>query len=491
MESTKNYESEINIKDLILAVMKKLGAMIIAGAVLGGAMGSYKVLKRIKTNDVLDARTKLSDSETDVQYELRVQNINKARVYAEMIDNLNLQIDHQRDYIANSIYMQIDAENAYQSTAQITLTLQNYDTNGIDSALFGAYEREIKAGNYLDEYAKQIDKKPDYIKELISFSSSPAGNTIISVDDKGINRVGSMYISVVGPSREFCDEVMDLVISKVQSVYVDLNTSVSSHTISLVGIQQIQKIDNGIRDSQLSHTGTINSLQNQITSYNDQLDKVAKELGLSDKEAILEYFEEHPDVKVNGIPTETSEISVSRWSNIKPGIKYAAVGFIAGAFLVAALAVLKYIFGRKFSNQAQFFGVFPMIKKIGVLKPSYKRSKYDIFIDIKSEDDTKLSDENNKKIISVNYANLTRNFKKVLITGTGDEKAMSECVKSLGLKGDYKPDIFSNPDVLALVPEYEAVVLIEQRNYSLIKNIDKEINLIANGGTPIIGSIII
>ena len=490
MESTKNYESEINIKDLILAVMKKLGVMIIAGAVLGGAMGSYKVLKRIKTNDVLDARSKLNDSETDVQYELRVQNINKARVYAEMIDNLNLQIDHQRDYIANSIYMQIDAENVYQSTAQITLTLKNNDTNGIDSALFGAYEREVKAGNYLDEYAKKIDKKPDYIKELISFSSSAAGNTIISVD-KDVNRVGSMYISVYGPSREFCDDVMELVINKVQSVYEDLNTSVSPHTISLVGVQQIQRIDNGIRDSQLSHTGTINSLQNQITSYNDQLDKVAKDLDLADKEAILEYFEEHPDVKVNGIPSATSEVTVSRWGNIKPGIKYAAVGFVAGAFLIAALVVLKYIFGRKFSNQAQFFGVFPMIKKIGVLKPSGKRSKYGKFIDIKSEDDTKMTDENIKKLISANYANLTRNFKKVLITGTGDEKAMSECVKSLGLKGDYKPDIFSNPDVLALVPEYEAVVLLEQRNYSVFKNVDKEINLISNGGTHIIGAIII
>lgn len=490
MESTKNYKFEINIKDLILAVMKKLGVMIIAGAVLGGAMGSYKVFKRIKTNDVLDARTKLSDSETDVQYELRVQNINKARVYAEMIDNLNLQVDHQRDYIANSIYMQIDAENVYQSTAQITLTLQNNDTNGIDSALFGAYEREVKAGNYLDQYAKQINKKPDYIKELISFSSSAAGNTIISVD-KDVNRVGSMYISVVGPSREFCDEVMELVISKVQSVYDELNTSVSPHTISLVGVQQIQKIDNGIRDSQISHTGTINSLQNQITTYNEQLDKVAKELGLSDKEAILEYFVEHPEVKVNGIPSETSEVIVSRCGNIKSGIKYAAVGFVAGAFIIAALVVLKYIFGRRFTNQAQFFGVFPMIKKIGVLKPSGKRSKYGKFIDIKSEDDTKLSDENIKKLISANYANLTREFKKVLITGTGDEKAMSECVKSLGLKGDYKPDMFSNPDVLSLVPEYEAVVLIEQRNYSFLRGIEKEISLISNGGTPIVGVIII
>lgn len=485
-----NKESEINIKDLFLFLLKRIVPMFIAGAVLGGALGSYRVFQRMKTNDVLDASTKLNDSETDVQYELRVQKINKARVYAEMIDNINLQIDHQRDYIANSIYMQIDAENVYQSTAQITLTLQDNDTNGVDAALFGAYEREVKAGNYLDQYAKQIDKKPDYIKELISFSSSTASNTIISVDSS-VNRVGSMYISVYGPSREFCDEVMDLVISKVQSVYDDLNTSVAPHAIALVGVQQIQKIDSGIRDGQISHTGTINSLQNQITTYNEQIDKVAKELGLSDKEAVLEYFNEHPDVKINGIPSKVSEVSVSRFNNLKPGIKYAAIGFVLGAFLVFAFYFLKYFMGKHFYTQAQFYCAYPNICNIGVLRPIGKRSKFDKFIDIKAEDDNKISDENNRKLIFSNYANLTRNCSKVLITGTGDVKIMNDVVKSLNLNGDFNPDIFSNPDVLASVPDYDAVVLIEQRNCSVRKTIEKEIRLISNGGTPIVGAIII
>ena len=146
----RNNEPEINIKDLVLVVLKKLGIMLIAGAILGGALFSYKVIKRVKTNDILDVSVKLSDSETDVQYELRVQNINRARGYVDMISNLSKQIDHQRTYIAESLYMQIDAENVYQATAQITLTLENSDVNGIDTALFGAYDRDIKAGNYLD-----------------------------------------------------------------------------------------------------------------------------------------------------------------------------------------------------------------------------------------------------------------------------------------------------------------------------------------------------
>lgn len=80
---------------------------------------------------------------------------------------------------------------------------------------------------------------------------------------------------------------------------------------------------------------------------------------------------------------------------------------------------------------------------------------------------------------------------RVLITGTGDSKAMSEAVKTLGLKGDFKPDIFNNPQVLKSVPDYDGIVLIEQRKYSLKPVVENEINLLSNGGTKIIGAIII
>ena len=68
---------------------------------------------------------------------------------------------------------------------------------------------------------------------------------------------------------------------------------------------------------------------------------------------------------------------------------------------------------------------------------------------------------------------------------------MDEAVKSMGLKGDYKPDIFSNPDILKSVPEYDGVVLLEQRNVSLYKTVSDEISLLTNGGAEIVGAIII
>ncbi len=489
MDPNKKHVSELNIKDLCFACLKKIWIMLIAGAILGGALFTYYVIQVKKTSDTLDITKKLSTSETDAQYEQRVLKIQRAWVYSEMIDNTNLQIEYEKDYIANSLYMKIDPNNVYQSTAQLTLTLKNNDTNGLDKAIFSAYEREIKYGNTWDEYAEQIGTRPDYIKELISFSTSAAGDSFISVDNVP-DKIGSIFINVTGPSQEFVDEVMDHIIVRVNEVYVDVNSSVAPHSISLVGIQRLIKMDNGIRDTQLGHTSRIQSLLANISSYNESIGSLAKDLGVS-KNALLNLVMNHDFTEVDGIPTEVSEKELSRKDNIKPNLKYIGIGFAAGALIVAFVVVLFYIFSRKVKTQAQFFGVFVSVRKIGVMKPIYKRSKYSAFIDVKAEDDSKQSKENINKLISANYSNLTKNCNKVLITGTGDAKVMEEAVKALGIKGDFKPDIFSNPDVLKAVPDYDGVVLLEQRKVSLYKNVTNEIDLISNGGTEILGAIII
>ena len=149
------------------------------------------------------------------------------------------------------------------------------------------------------------------------------------------------------------------------------------------------------------------------------------------------------------------------------------------------------IVAKKITTQAQFFGKFKSVKKIGVLKPTGKRCKFTEYIDIKSEDDSKMSKENNIKLISNNYNNIIKGMDKIIITGTGDKKAMDEAVKKLGLKGDYKPDLFSDPDILKVIPDYDGVVLLEQRNVSLYKTVANEIDLINAAGTKIVGAIII
>ncbi|MCR5383369.1 MAG: hypothetical protein K6E72_01840 [Saccharofermentans sp.] len=485
----EDNDSVISIRDLLYSVIRRLGIILLVAVVIGGVLFSYKLIQRSRSSNVLDSSTRLSDSESDYQYQLRVQKIGRARDIVYTIDKINAQIENQRHYLTDSVFMQIDAENEYQSTAQIVLTLENNDTNGLDTALFSAYEREIKSGNYLSEYADKTGTKHDYIKELITFSSTPAGSTIISLDND-VDRAGSMYISILGPSKEFVDEVTDIVLKEIENVCSELNVSVAPHKISVVGIQQVIKIDQTTREGQVTQTARLETLQKQIVTYNESLDKIAGELGLSDKEELLVYFAENAGAGNGAGSSGTNVNSISVMSMVKPAVKFGAIGFLAGVFIMAVFFILKYVFGKKIITQAQFFSIFN-VRKIGVMKPSGKRSGFASFIDVKTGDDTAIGKEDYLKLIGANYANITRSYGKILITGTCDPKAMGDAVKALGLKGDLKPGIHKDPDVLKAVTDYDGIVLLEQRNVSLKKDIEGEISLIDNSGTEIIGAVIL
>ncbi len=488
MESSKNESSEVYIKvrDLIYVLLKNLGIILIAGIVLGGALFGYRFAKKTTTANVLDTTVRISASETDKEYQTRVGNVERARDIVDAIGELNEQIDNQRHYVSDSVFMKIDPENEYESTTQILITLEDSSTSGLDMALVSAYERDIRGGSFLDEYSEKIGTRPDYVKELIIFTSDAPEYSFISVNNYAI----SMYIRVYGPTYEFTKDVMDLVIAEVQGINAELSKSVAPHKVTVLGTQEVVKYDPQSRDYQVNHTGKLETLQKQIATYYDSLDSVADVLGVK-RNDIINYFEANERVVVDGIPSDYAESDVSTMSMIKSSLKYAVLGFLAGAFIVVLFYILKYIFGKKIITQAQFFSVFGGIKKIGVLKPSGNRCKYTEFIEIKAEDDSRMSADNTKKLISANYGNLTRDLGKVLITGTADKKKMDETVKALGLKGDYKPDIFSDPDILTAVPDYDGVVLIEQRGVSTFKNVSNEIELISNGGTKIVGAVII
>ena len=487
-----NNEYVIKVKDVLYVILKKLWLMIIVGLVAGAGLFyiNYSKVETVKSNNVLDITKKLNAGESDVNYQLRAQKIDRARVLVDMIDITSVQIEKGKTYIDESLYMQIDPDNDYSTNIQISLTLENSISNGIDAALLSAYERDIRNGDYLNDYSESIGTKPDYVRELFSISTTVANNTLISTDNN-VSRTGSIYIYVHGPNREIVDGIVEQILNEVNVVHDELTVNIVAHSIDIVGMQNNVRAENTVRDQQNNRIANIHTLQDQIASYNTSLDGIAKDLELADKSVLISYIKSHEPVELEGIPTEYSETVTTNKAKIVPNLMWLGIGFGAGALLIAVFVAIGYVFGKKILTQAQFFGLFLRIKRIGVMKPLGKRSKFIRFVDVKTEDDTKVSVEKCNGLISANYSNLTKDLNKVLITGTGDTKAMGDAVKALGLKGDFKPDIFNNPEVLKAVPDYDGIVLIEQRKKSLKPVVENEINLLSNGGTKIIGAIII
>ena len=494
MLDTNENDSMLSLKDLLYSVLRNLGIVLIVAIVLGGALFAYKITRKTSSvisynNNVLNTSVRYDD-ESDVEYQLRVQKVSRAKDLAVTINRVNSQIDHQRRYLTDSVYMQIDAENVYETKVQYVVSLDDNAVAGVDRALVNAYQNAVYSSDYLDDYAKEHNIKADYIREVISFESAVSDSTIVSTD-AGSSKAASFTVKIVGPTNDFTNDVAELIQERVSSSSAQLKNKVADHKLTLVAVQDNVKVDASIRDNQANQTTRIETLQKQIIGFNDALDQIAGDLNLIGKEDILEYFANGDDSVISGVSNTDNTVEVTSGGDLKTAVKYGAAGFIAGFFVVAVILVLAYVFGKKVTTQAQFFGKFKSVKKIGVLKPTGNRCKYTEYIDFKSEDDSKMTAENNIKLISNNYANIVKGFDNVLITGTGDKKAMEEAVKKLGLNGDFKPDIFSDPDLLKVIPDYDGVVLLEQRKVSYFKNVSNEIELINNACTNIIGAIII
>lgn len=476
MNDGMNQTVEIDLKDLFCFVLKQTKALIIAAVIFGIAGAGFSYVKQKKAisapaANILDTSVK-QPGESDEAYNNRVANVERANDIMDNIAVLTKQVEIQNDYISNSVYMQIDPINTATSSVQVVITCDSGMVGGIDS-LYNAYSWDILKGEYINSVADELGYDPGAVQELIVVSLISTATSYTDSQDQ----MGTLNVYVLGPSIDETELIMDAIVAEIESVSKDYNSSIMSHTVSLVGRQSAVGYDASVKKIQLDSVTTLNTLQTQINNLNNSLDSTAKTLGFTDK---MDFYE-----PVNTATATQNSISV------KSCIKYGLVGLVLGMVLVAGTMALVYVFGREIVSQSQFFSLFRGIESIGVCKPSDKRSKIQAFLDRISNDDSYLSEENTNKIVSANLNNLTINAKRVLITGTVDSDAIKESIKELDINADVKLDMFSNPEILKLVSEYDGVVIVEKRDISRKKMVKEQIKLLKNSGTKIIGAIIL
>ena len=465
----------IDPKDLFFAILKKAGIAILVGIIAAGALFGFVFASNTKDVNILDASTRI-DGESDVEYAERVKKINRAGDIVGSIDALNNQLSNLREYASESVLMQINSENEAVTTAQLFVEVNDDSTNGIDKALVSSYSQDLKTGEYLAALAEEIGTKQGYLTELISVEYNSSTSAIVSSEGAS-GSAGTVTITVIGPDTDYTERIMDCILSEVDVAYINLNESMVPHVISLAGLQSSYKVDSITRDVQFAGANRFETVQKQIGLYDDSLNEIASELGVGNKDNIYAYF------SFGDVDAEKSIMGSA--------LKMAIIGFLAGVFVVLCIVALDYILSKKFSTQSKFYGFFPGVNKLGVAKPTSKRSWYARFIDEITGDDNKLSVENNNRLISANVKNLVSGMDKVLFIGTAENSRIKELVKELNVKADVKESFFVDPTSLESVAEYDGVIIVEQRGYSDCRLIEEEIALIANANTTLLGAIVI
>ena len=155
MYQNDSQSIELNIKDIVLFVLRKAHILALSGFFLGVVLGGYGYFKSsISAPDnssianVLDINTRI-DGESDIEYENRVQLVNRAQTIMANIDTMNAQSERLSNYISNSIIMQIDPMNVSVSEAQLIIVLDKTESVGLDDALIDSYALTAQAGDYI------------------------------------------------------------------------------------------------------------------------------------------------------------------------------------------------------------------------------------------------------------------------------------------------------------------------------------------------------
>ena len=91
MDQNGKEPTFISIKDLFFFILKRIGIVLLAGVIFGGVLFGYKAAKKTNTSNVLDTSVRLSDGETDIQYQARLDNVGRARDIVDNIAKNNLQ----------------------------------------------------------------------------------------------------------------------------------------------------------------------------------------------------------------------------------------------------------------------------------------------------------------------------------------------------------------------------------------------------------------
>lgn len=454
------YEQEIDLKDLFFMVLYRWRPIVLAAVVLGLILGGYKVAGGLKAQQDVSAVEK---SREEYDKNLKVYERSLAS-YERDIESLQVSIENQEIYSKESILMKIDPYNKPQASADVLVKLAQEEwaaypeINSLDptDSLVRAYASSLIQRLDWEVLEQKTGADAIYLKELIGVSSDYSSN--------------SFSISVNYLDEETALEILDEILKQVQGQRGELAAIVGEHSINVVNKNVGTTVDTGLADRQKQNSDKISNYQKNLT----------------DKENALNDLEEPV------LPTELSRRKVAM-----EGIKFAVIGGVGGAFLMAFYFCMIYVLNGKVHTEEEIkerfgvriLGVFALPVKKGFL------CGIDHWLEKLEGTSERMTEEAVLDRAMVNIRNYAGGAEKLLVTGTVPAEKLREIADKLskGMDGfclTAGADMNRETATLQMLAGCDAVILVEQREYSKGQQIQKEREAIDGMKKPIIGCLV-
>ncbi len=452
MDYNNNYEQEIDLKDLLFAVLHKWKPILLVAIILAVLLGGYK---GYSTYQSLHDSKKIEDAAEKYQTELDTYE-EKVEVLNRELENLQTDLAEQEEYLEKSVKINMNVYEVaevktelFVKTDYLIMPGMEYQTPNFTDTILRTYKSVLDSTEFLNSVAENAGMEVRFLKELITTST---GGNIIT-------------IQVRHETLDQANAILDDILGGIESAGAKIRATIGDHTVTTVMESAGTLVDLGLGDTQKAENDKIRTMNESIKAKQEEIDAL----------------------------NEPTLAEISDMDAIKSGIKFAILGGVLGAFMVAFVVCVVFLMNGKVYSANELRNRF-RVMILGVVPTGKKYFIVDAWLN-RLEGRNMGSAEQEYVLIAANIKNNANNAKKILVTGTAKNATIRQAAEKLakeldGLEVIAGGNLLSDAETLRTLPEADAVVLVEQCNVSSYGKIELTLERAAALQKNVIGCVV-
>ena len=454
MQFNRKQNIEINLKDIFFYILCHWRSVLVVALIGAVALCSYQYLSIKYIHD----KGRLTKEER--QYKLDIQKYQDDLEKNENIIRVNTKLlQGQNAYQRKSIYFQLDAQKVWTASKQYLVKVDQSVLDNLpqgssidpNDSVLSAYTAPLSEATE-DELKESFGTdEPEYVNELVSTWANVADNTI--------------KVSVKSATREMALTGIELLHRKIEGLASGKAQEIDKHKLLLINESVNQGPDENLSKKQEEIAETITNLQESLQKARQELDDIQA------KDEIKE-----PNMHL---------------------VKMAIIGFVLGTVLIVFIYALLYVTKGKLNISRDLaerykipvFGElltshrFHSDKGLDKLFSKWELSNKSLDTETVYDNIAALIDE--KQGVKSVFLASTLPMEKLITVKEGLAKRLPE--KAIGVQADLN----HNSDGITKAAKADAVILVEGKGISDLKDIDRMAENLIIVEANVIGAIIL
>lgn len=453
-----NYEPEINLKDLMFAILHKWRIIIGIAVITALLMGSYKV-----GTGLVNQRNSEYVQEQQEQYQSDMETYTQTMErYNHTIESTTANLEYQENYLKDSVLMQISPYNKAAAHADLFIKLDGNEalSNNLvvdeTDSIVKAYASLIKQDVYLEGIAKELGIEIKYVKELISVDTDYNSNMLT---------INTCYLDEVGAKK-----ILDGILGNITKEQPEIQQKLGLHVINTLNESVSTLADLNLAKVQKDNMESVASMQ-----------KVLEETEKSLK-----------DLKEPSVPAALSKMTIA-----KSAIKYSVLGGVLGAFVVIFCFCVVYLMSDKLNSVTDLKERYGL-RILGVFNKERKKRLFvgiDNWLDKLEGNGSAASTEEVFELMAATVESCLGETKHIMITGAAETEKLEPVARKFaelmpGVKFEIGAYVKESPSSLKLFSECDGVIFVEQCGVSRYSKIQSELEIGQDMKKKVVGCVV-